>query len=100
MSLPPAPSPYQVTNTAPYNAFSQQISSSYPDIGFSDLDFLDSFPVQGNSSEAATGLAGDPAGGLQDLGFGMGLGFGDGTHDWSEGGGLDLFDGFFFGPQG
>lgn len=102
MSLPPAPSPYQITNTLPYTAFSQQIASTYPDIGFSDLDFLDSFPVQGGSSDAggAGGAAGDPTGGLQDLGFGMGLGFADGTHDWSEGGGFDLFDGFFFGPQG
>jgi hypothetical protein len=28
------------------------------------------------------------------------MGFGDGTHDWSDGNGLDLFDGFFFGPGG
>lgn len=36
----------------------------------------------------------------QDVGIGFGMGFGDGTHDWSDGNGLDLFDGFFFGPGG
>ncbi|KAJ4295499.1 hypothetical protein N0V90_007512 [Kalmusia sp. IMI 367209] len=98
MSQSPNPltSPYQLSNQLPYNAFAQNITSTYPDLGtFSDLDFLDSFPVQGANS--ANNVA-DAAGGLQDLGFGMG--FGDGTHDWSEGNGLDLFDGFFFGGGG
>lgn len=90
-----AQSPYQISNQLPYNAFAQNINNTYPDVGFSDLDFLDSFPVQGANS--ATDVA-DAAGGLQDLGFGMG--FGDGTHDWSDGTGLDLFDGFFFGGSG
>ncbi|KAF2247929.1 hypothetical protein BU26DRAFT_519724 [Trematosphaeria pertusa] len=93
ISQAPIPSPYQISNQLPYNAFAQNIASSYPELGFSDLDFLDSFPVQG-----AVGGNGDAGGGLQDLGFGMG--FGDGTHDWSDGNGLDLFDGFFFGPGG
>ncbi|KAF2465581.1 uncharacterized protein BDR25DRAFT_306675 [Lindgomyces ingoldianus] len=93
-SQPPPTSPYQISNTLPYNTFAQNISSTYPELGFSDLDFLDTFPVQGNSVNAT----GDAAGGLQDLGFGMG--FGDGTHDWSDGNGYDLFDGFFFGPGG
>ncbi|KAF2642745.1 hypothetical protein P280DRAFT_273256 [Massarina eburnea CBS 473.64] len=97
-------SPYQpISNQMPYNAFAQNVTSTYPDLGFSDLDFLDSFPVQGtngnggsinNGGETAT------AGGLQDLGFGMGFGINDGTHDWSDGNGFDLFDGFFFGPGG
>jgi len=30
---------------------------------------------------------------------GLSLGF-DSEHDWSEGAGVDLFDGFFFGGQG
>lgn len=90
------PSPYQapphLTNQLPYNAFAQNIASTYPDFGtFNDLDFLDSFPIQGASAANVT----DAAGPLQDLGFGMG--FGDGAHDWSDGNGLDLFDGFFFG---
>lgn len=89
----PMTSPYQLSNQLPYDAFAQNMTSTYPDLGtFSDLDFLDSFPVQGPSS--STNVT-DAAGSLQDLGFGMG--FGDGTHDWSDGNGLDLFDGFFFG---
>jgi hypothetical protein len=95
LSQAPMTSPYQISNTLPYNTFSQQITNSYPDLGFNDLDFLDSFPVQGSQGMNATA---DAAGGLQDLGFGMG--FGDGTHDWSDGNGFDLFDGFFFGPGG
>jgi hypothetical protein len=106
LSNPPITSPYQITNSLPYTAFSQQITSTYPDLGFSDLDFLDSFPVQGNNSANFPG-GGDAGGngGYQDLGLGMGgmgmgIGFGDGAHDWADGGaGLDLFDGFFFGPQ-
>ncbi|KAF1997354.1 hypothetical protein P154DRAFT_537185 [Amniculicola lignicola CBS 123094] len=95
LSQAPLPSPYQISNTLPYNTFAQNISSQYPDVGFSDLDFLDSFPVQGSQG---SGVGGDAGGGMQDLGFGMGLGgYGDGTHDWSDGGGFDLFDGFFFG---
>jgi hypothetical protein len=88
-------SPYQISNQLPYNAFAQNVSSTYPDIGgFSDLDFLDSFPVQGSGNQ------GDVSGSLQDVGIGFGMGFGDGTHDWSDGNGFDLFDGFFFGPGG
>ncbi|KAF2193776.1 hypothetical protein K469DRAFT_550178 [Zopfia rhizophila CBS 207.26] len=94
LSAPPSASPYQISSQLPYTTFAQNIQSTYPDLGFSDLDFLDSFPVQGSNMSAT----GDAGGGLQDLGFGMG--FGDGTHDWSDGNGFDLFDGFFFGPQG
>jgi hypothetical protein len=86
------PSAAYVTNTLPYTSFASTIQSTYPDIGFSDLDFLDSFPVQGANVGGATG---DTVGGLADLGFGMGW---DGNHDWSDGNGFDLFDGFFFGP--
>jgi hypothetical protein len=88
---PPMPSPYQIPASLPYTAFSQthqNVNSAYPDLGFSDLDFLDSFPSQGS---------GGAGGGSQDVGIGFGMGFGDGTHDWSDGNGLDLFDGFFFG---
>jgi hypothetical protein len=89
---PPMPSPYQIPSASlPYTVFSQQnqnVNSAYPDLGFSDLDFLDSFPSQGS---------GGGGGGSQDVGIGFGMGFGDGTHDWSDGNGLDLFDGFFFG---
>ncbi|KAF3051752.1 Fungal specific transcription factor [Didymella keratinophila] len=93
----PIPSPYQMSATLPYQAYaqSQSMSSAYPDLGFhNDLDFLDSFPVQGSASSMVDGAA------TQDVGIGFGMGFGDGTHDWSDGNGLDLFDGFFFGPGG
>ncbi|KAH8730820.1 fungal-specific transcription factor domain-containing protein [Phaeosphaeriaceae sp. PMI808] len=89
-------SPYQISNQLPYNAFTQNINSTYPDMGnFSDLEFLDSFPTQGSSAHGETSN-----GGMQDVGIGFGMGFGDGTHDWSDGNGFDLFDGFFFGPGG
>ena len=91
---PPLPSPYQVSSQLSYNSFSQNMNSSYPDLGgFSDLDFLDSFPIQGSGG---SGGESNP-GGMQDVGIAFGMGFGDGTHDWSDGNGLDLFDGFFFG---
>ncbi|KAF2493140.1 hypothetical protein BU16DRAFT_512873 [Lophium mytilinum] len=86
-------SPYALSNQMPYSNFAQNISSAYPDMGaFSELDFLDSFPVQGAAVNG--GEAGPGGGGLADLGFGMGF---DGNHDWSDGSGFDLFDGFFFG---
>lgn len=90
-------SPYQITNQLPYNTFAQNINSTYPDMGtFSDLDFLDSFPVQGTNQPGGE----SSTGGMQDVGIAFGMGFGDGTHDWSDGNGFDLFDGFFFGPGG
>jgi hypothetical protein len=94
---PAIPSPYQISNQLPYNSFAQNIASTYPDFGFSELDFLDSFPVQGSGS---IGNGGDltGVGGVQDLGFGMD--FGDGTHDWSDGNGFELLGGFFFGGGG
>ncbi|KAF2130625.1 hypothetical protein P153DRAFT_289112 [Dothidotthia symphoricarpi CBS 119687] len=106
-SPPPAqpntlPSPYHLPNQLPYNAFTQNINPSYPDLGFNDLDFLDSFPVHGGSVAADGNASGASASGnaMQDVGIGFGMGFGDGTHDWSDGNGFDLFDGFFFGPGG
>ena len=96
-------SPYQISNQLPYNAFAQSVASTYPDLGFSDLDFLDSFPVQGAGSSNAAGGEGSSngsGGAMQDVGIGFGMGFGDGSHDWSDGNGFDLFDGFFFGPGG
>ncbi|EON68571.1 hypothetical protein W97_07829 [Coniosporium apollinis CBS 100218] len=85
-------SPFQITNQTPYTSFAQNIQSTYPDFGgFNDLDFLDSFPVNG-----ANASNGDNPNAL-DLGFGMGF---DGNHDWADGNGLDIFDGFFFGGTG
>lgn len=92
---PPMASPYHISNQLPYNAFTQNINSTYPDLGFSDLDFLDSFPAQGGGGSGSE----SSNSGMQDVGIGFGMGFGDGTHDWSDGNGLDLFDGFFFGES-
>ena len=50
------------------------------------LDFLQS--VDSNANSENTGF---------DLGFGPGLDF---QHDWSDGNGVDIFDGFFFGNAG
>lgn len=92
------PWPYQ----APYNGLSPNMNPTYPGLGFNDLDFLDSFPVQGSGGggEGNGNGGGGTQGGMQDVGMGFGMGFGDGTHDWSDGNGFDLFDGFFFGPGG
>jgi hypothetical protein len=90
-----SPSPYQISTHLPYPAYAQNATPTYPDMaGFSDLDFLDSFPAPGS------GAQGEASAGLQDVGMGFGMGFGDGSHDWSDGNGFDLFDGFFFGPGG
>ncbi|KAH7396773.1 fungal-specific transcription factor domain-containing protein [Phaeosphaeria sp. MPI-PUGE-AT-0046c] len=93
----PMPSPYQISNQLPYDTFAHNITSTYPEIGrFSDLDFLDSFPDPGANQQGGEGTTGV----MQDVGIGFGMGFGDGTHDWSDGNGFDMFDGFFFGPGG
>ena len=89
------PSPYQVPNQLPYNAFAHNTISAYPDLGYSDLNFLDHFPTQGSNTGHDVGTNA-----MQDIGIGLGMGFADGTHDWSDGNGFDLFDGFFFGPGG
>ncbi|KAF2853263.1 hypothetical protein T440DRAFT_477079 [Plenodomus tracheiphilus IPT5] len=117
---PHNPSPYHVsTHQHPYSSTSpfsttanpnqnQNLHSAYPELGFSDLDFLDSFPVSGGDGgdgDGGGGGSGGASGGgggtaMQDVGIGFGMGFGDGSHDWSDGNGFDLFDGFFFGPGG
>ncbi len=48
-----------------------------------ELDFLQSTDF--NQNFDSTGI---------DLGFGPGMDF---QHDWSDGSGVDMFDGFFFG---
>jgi hypothetical protein len=64
-------------------------------------DFMSSLPGMDFLNNMSGGGGGDgdgdfkiDAGGLGDLGFGMGL---DMQHDWSDGQQYDLFDGFFFG---
>lgn len=93
----PQVSPYQISNQLPYTTFAQSIQSAYPDVGsFSNLDFLDSFPVcsEGVEGGGPGGAANtDAAADGLDLGFGLEL---DANHDWADGNGIDLFDGFFF----
>ena len=56
------------------------------------MDFLDSTDMEGNGGGIGASTV--------DLGFGLGSFDLDGEHDWSENGGFDLFDGFFFGGPG
>ncbi|KAK5126127.1 hypothetical protein LTR85_011482 [Meristemomyces frigidus] len=84
---PPGP-PYQVSAQQPYQSFAETIPQAQPDY-FEDLDFLDTFPaadpnnIWGNSNDL-------------DLGFTGGTAF-DANGAWEANGGVDLFDGFFFG---
>lgn len=75
-------------------------------LGLSDLDFLD-LGMAGASQTEGSSLSFDPQSYAQfgqtagpgtgfDLGFGMNVDF----RDWSDGGGYDLFEGFFFGGSG
>ncbi|KAF2277109.1 uncharacterized protein EI97DRAFT_375681 [Westerdykella ornata] len=104
-SPPPNPSVSASVTQSPYHQQQQQQQPphhsqqqhqdlpTYPSdaFAFTDLDFLDGFTLQGGG-----GSSGADGTGTQDLGFDLGF-LGDGTHDWSEGNGVDLFDGFFFG---
>lgn len=108
------PNPYQqqtspgaygsnIPNSNTYSNFANQISNQYPGLSpFSDLDFLDTFPLgqtnqPGNNNQNQSL---DPAFTDFNMDFGMGWdgslpagGYGD------DSGGVDLFDGFFFGGQ-
>ncbi|KAK3070260.1 hypothetical protein LTR53_010781 [Teratosphaeriaceae sp. CCFEE 6253] len=83
---------YQVSNQQPYQPFAETISKAQTDFSFDDLSFLDSFPVAdpSNAWAGANDL---------DLGFGTGGNGFDGHGAWEAKGGVDLFDGFWFGPQ-
>jgi hypothetical protein len=87
-------------NPAPYsNTFGNTIpaQSPYPMLSpFSDLDFLDALPLGSDSA------GGDGQGGMNDFNMDMGMGW-DGSLPGlggGEEGGVDLFDGFFFGGMG
>ncbi|KAK6437851.1 hypothetical protein LTR95_005946 [Oleoguttula sp. CCFEE 5521] len=96
---------YAMSNQMPYQPFAQTISQQQPDFSFENLDFLDTFPVSDPSGTAYWGNTnGNTNGGAElDFGFGMGgtAGFDGGMasdgQNWGDGGGVDLFDGFFFG---
>jgi hypothetical protein len=81
------PSPTSTFN----NPTAQYAANPYQELQFpfqSNLDFLQ----QGNGWDAQLGGGGDMAG--------LGMGWEGMDHDFSEGGNVDLFDGFFFGGTG
>ncbi|TKA83222.1 hypothetical protein B0A55_00649 [Friedmanniomyces simplex] len=85
----PAAPTYQVPHQQPYQPLAEMPSGAQPDFAFDDLSFLDSLPGA-DPSNAWTGA--------NDL-FGTGGGGLDGNGAWEANGGVDLFDGFWFGPQ-
>jgi hypothetical protein len=100
-SFAPSPTTFSATlpNSAPYSNFANTIQTQYPMMSpFSDLDFLDTLPLNtDNTGGDGTNIAATDFADF-DMNFGMGWdgslpgnGFGD------DGGGVDLFEGFFFG---
>jgi len=88
-------------NSAPYSNFANAIQTQYPMMSpFSDLDFLDTLPL-GVESQTGDGTG---QGGANDFNMDMDFGMGwDGSlpgMGGGEEGGVDLFDGFFFGGGG
>ncbi|PGH07148.1 hypothetical protein GX51_01935 [Blastomyces parvus] len=84
-------------NNNNHNLYDPPTVSSGSD-GIADIN-MDMFSVPGFGG--ASSLVGD--GGSNVVSTGLDLGFGmaiDYQHDWSEGAGYDLFDGFFFGAVG
>ncbi|EGE79996.1 purine utilization positive regulator [Blastomyces dermatitidis ATCC 18188] len=85
------------SNNNSHNLYDPPTVSSGSD-GTTDIN-MDIFSVPGFGD--ASSLVGDSGpnvvGTGLDLGFGMAIDF---QHDWSEGAGYDLFDGFFFGAVG
>ncbi|KLJ06439.1 hypothetical protein EMPG_10164 [Blastomyces silverae] len=85
------------SNNNSHNLYDPPTVSSGSD-GTADIN-MDMFSVRGFGD--ASSLVGDSGpnvvGTGLDLGFGMAIDF---QHDWSEGAGYDLFDGFFFGAVG
>ncbi|KAI7573374.1 hypothetical protein KC316_g11847 [Hortaea werneckii] len=90
----PASRQYPMTNAQQYQPITETILRGQPDFAFGDLDFLDTLPA---SDQPALGW-GNP--GEFDLGFGTGGTAYDPNGSWDPSGGLDLFDGFFFGNSG
>ncbi|KAK0943252.1 hypothetical protein LTR29_005236 [Friedmanniomyces endolithicus] len=83
-------SPQQQTYSQPF-ADALPRSPQQPDFTFDDLSFLDSFDIAADQSNASWT-------GANDLSGTGGGGF-DGNGAWEVNGGVDLFDGFWFGPQ-
>ncbi|KAK1818816.1 hypothetical protein LTR12_006743 [Friedmanniomyces endolithicus] len=83
-------SPQQQTYSQPF-ADALPRSPQQPDFTFDDLSFLDSFDIAADQSNASWTGANDLSG--------TGGGGSDGNGAWEVNGGVDLFDGFWFGPQ-
>jgi len=81
-------------NQQPSNEFGQLYTPTYPEMNTfnNDMSFLDTFPI-GSANGSVTSEVNNV-----DLDF-LGMGASDFTtnHDWAEGAGMDLMDGFFFG---
>ena len=89
-----------IPNSQTYLNFANTIQTQYPTMSpFSDLDFLDTLPLgQERSGGIDQGQAIDPAFADFNMDFGMGWdGSLPGPGIGEDGGGVDLFDGFFFG---
>lgn len=89
-----------LSNQQPYAPFAETISQTQPDFSFDDMGFLDTFPV---SDPTPGSWGGWSTGGMNELDLGFGTG-GTGSYDadgnWDPNGGVDLFNGFFFGNDG
>ncbi|KAK3057732.1 hypothetical protein LTS18_011461 [Coniosporium uncinatum] len=92
-------SPYQISNQLPYQNLAQSVQSTYPSFeSFNDLNFLDSFSVNGGGSGVGNASNAPASNGTEPADFNLfGMGWEGGNHDWADGNGVDLFDGFFFG---
>lgn len=110
LTSPPQQQPSYSTTQLPFTPFTDTYPTQ-PDFAFDTtgfgLDFLDTYQTAssgGNNPEDAAAWASYPGFEL-DLGFGTGgsaagwdgMAAGGGAEDWADGGGMDLFDGFFFG---
>jgi len=93
-----ASSPHDLNHQRIYSDYAQPSSSTYQDMGgFNDMSFLDTTYPAGSDHESVASESGNNF----DFNF-LGMG-GNGlttNHDWAEGTGMDLMDGFFFGGPG
>ena len=93
--------PLSLSNQTPFQPLAQTISHSQPDFSLdADMSFLDTFPISDPSGQSGWG------GGWNDFDMGFATG-GTGAMGWDSGGewsgvggGVDMFDGFFFGGEG
>ena len=84
---------FQASNQQPYQPFAETMAQAQPDFSMDNLDFLNTVPA--TDSYNTWGNPND-----FDLGLGTGGTGYDGNGSWEANGGVDLFDGFFFGGNG